>query len=208
MLLNKKVLSLVNVASTDATRQTLCGVYIEPDGSGVGCDGHMLLKFTPCAPWDAKEYPAMEGLTIAEDPPTELKPFILSRDACTQIARAMPKKCHFPVLRDNIALDVGATNDNGAALMATTDLENPQVLRPRKVEGEYPDYRKVFPDAKPQVEVGLSVANLEKLVKAMKALNVEAIKVGVIDSVRPVIIKAETKDRDGTIDGLVMPWRL
>lgn len=206
MLLNKKVLCLVNVASTDQTRQSINGVYIEPDGSGVATDGHMLLKFNPDGTPDAKEYPTLDGVNPVDS--DKLKAFILPREACAEILKAMPKRKGLPILSNNIALDAQGTNTNGHAIIGVTDLQTPKVFKPQKVEAEFPDYPKVIPTEKPTVQVGLAVDKLEKLVRTLRAMNVIAVRFGVFDEFRPVLVDAKTVDHDGEITGAIMPMRI
>src|SRR5262245_40010130 len=146
MLLNRKVLGVLGAASTDSTRHALNGILLEADGSAVGCDGAILVKFTPAAvaAFDPREFPSLDGVdprdgaVIEKDadgqdqivtPPVALAPFILSRDSVAQLKKALPKpRGPLPIL-STIALDVAQSNGNGAAVMAVTDLENPQVFK-------------------------------------------------------------------------------
>lgn len=243
MLLNPKSLKVVGAASTDESRLSLNGILIEPDGSAVGCDGHILVKFTPTSSWDPKEFPSIEGVDptdgevktlcpetnhaenvvckctptdgfIIEKPAEPLKPFILGRDACTQIAKASAaggrKARALPVL-SQIALDAVQTNANGNAVMAVTDLETPQLFKPRKIDADYPDYTKVIPN-RDGVKIGFTLEVLEKLLKTLKALDVTVFSMqfasGKDAALDPIRIEADTKDADGRVLAIIMPCRL
>ena len=208
MLLSKKTLAVINAASTDKTRFELNGVLIEGDGSGVGCDGQILVKYTPNFLPDASEYPAIEGVTVVDPEGVTLTPFILPAEACIQISKAAPKTRRFIPLIEDIALDVVATNLNGNAVMAVTDLETPQVFKPKKLDGQYPNYTKILPTNGATLTVGLGVAVLEKVLKTLKALNVEEFSFGVTDAKSPIQIFATTKDQDGKVIAVMMPRRL
>lgn len=206
MLLNKKAFAVINAASKDENRYSINGLLIEPDGSAVATNGHVLIKFTPAEQENAKEFPKIDGVNpVSEE---TLKAFILSRDSVEQIKKAVPKhRSSFPIL-SNIALDVEQTNKNGNAVMAVTDLENPQVFRPQKVDADFPDYRKVVPTDEPKISFGVSVEVLDTIVKTLKATNVKGVKIGVRNAVDALTFEGETNDYDGKVTGAFMPYRL
>src|SRR5262245_12487662 len=124
MLLQRKALEIARAASKDQTRQSICGVRVEPDGTTIATDGHILARFTPTIKVDGKEYPAIDGIT-ADDGENKLVPFTLTTEGVAMLLRALSKKAqrHLPIL-GNVAVDVEQTNRNGFAVTAVTDLEN------------------------------------------------------------------------------------
>jgi hypothetical protein len=90
--------------------------WIEPDGTTIATDGHILAKFTPLSNPAGKEYPVIDGVN-ADDGENKLQPFTLSTEAATILLRALSKKTprHLPIL-GNVALDVEQTNSNGFAV--------------------------------------------------------------------------------------------
>lgn len=207
MLLHPNTLKVAKAASADDTRYTLNGVHIEPDGSAVATDGKQLLKWTPADTPAAEDYPAIEGFKAHSDG-IALQAFILPSAAAAEILKAVPKKSMLPVL-ENIALDVEASNDNGSAAFAVTDLENPRIFRPKKIEGDYPDYNKVIPpaDKTPVFEVSLGLDTLLKSLNAIKALYPKGINghlkfkfYGPVDAIR---IEGDTGN--GEITAVIMP---
>jgi len=212
MLIKKKHLNVVGAASNDLFRVALNGVLVEGDGSLVACDGHILLKVAPAAD-DPKNFPAIEGCNPVEDEGVVLQPFILSTDTVNQLKKAGGKPSRYKPILNNIALDVAQTNANGNAVMAVTDLETPQVFRPKKVDGQFPDYTKAVP-AKGQnnLRIGWTVEVLEKMVKTLKALDCETFAMEIdtkssTDNLSPVRIDAMTTD-SYPIEGAIMPCRL
>src|SRR5262249_23950911 len=208
MLLERKALEIVRAASKDQTRQSICGIRIEGDGTTIATDGHILAKLTPTANPDGKEYPALEGVK-ADDGENKLQPFPLPTEAVAILLKALPKKTprYLPIL-GNVALDVEQTNGNGCAVAAITDLENPQVFKLRKVTDDFPEYQSVFPKGKPKLVIGFMMTALENLLSTLRATGVDGFVVEIRDETGPALIKARTKDGDGLVTALIMPARV
>jgi len=204
MLIPKKSLLVIKAASTDQTRFILNGVHITPDGSGIATDGHILFKHTPDELSDPKDYPAIEGVNLTDETP--LQPFTLSSDSIQALLKAIPKKSHLPIL-SNIALDTKATNNNSSAVMAVTDLETSQVFKPKKIEGDYPDYEKVIPSETPKVVIGFIVETLTKALQTMKALDIKTFAMEITDPKSAVKITPQD-EIDGKTLGVIMPCKL
>jgi len=211
MLIPKKSLLVIKAASTDSSRPGLAGVHITKDGAGVATDGHILFKYTPMvvndegeeAPStpDSKDYPAIDGINFTDE--TALEPFTLSADSVQTLLKALPKKSCLPIL-SNVALDTKATNDNGSALIAVTDLETSQVFKPTKVENKYPDYEKVIPDGQPKMVVGFMVEKLIKALQTMKALDIKTFAMEITDPQSAVKLTPQGEIEGKTI-GVIMP---
>lgn len=214
---------MIGAASDDGTRYVLNGIKIEADGSAIATDGHMALKITPamdCYEY-GKDYPVIEGMDVmgkfdksddpkmTDTPKEKLEPFILPSDAVYQLLKALPRRHRLPVL-EHVAIDVAATNKNGFAVLGTTDLETPQVFKPKKLDLQFPDYTKVIPGMdktskwKAKVSVGFSIALLEKLVRTLKSMDVKAVEFGIVDAVSTVKVNNE----GDVITGAVMPYRI
>jgi hypothetical protein len=208
MLIQRKALEIARAASKDQTRQSICGLRIEPDGTTIATDGHILAKFTPTANPDGKEYPVIDGVN-ADDGENKLQPFTLPNEAVAILLKALPKKTtrHLPILR-NVALDVEQTNGNGCAVAAITDLENPQVFKLRKVTDDFPDYQKVFPQGKPKLVIGFMMAAFENLLSTLRATGVDGFVMEIRNETGPALIKARTQDGDGLVTALIMPARV
>ena len=195
MLLRKQALSVVGAASNDDPRYSLNGILVEPDGSTVATDGHILVKYTPRSQPDTADYPTVEGCDPAK--PGALVPFILPSDAAKDIYKAVPKgrKASLPILTDFVAIDVEQTNANGCAVLGVTDLESPRVFRPMKIEGSFPKYENVIPTAdKLGPKVGLGVDLLMRICKIAKAQGFECLELQTFvdePADKPVIFRAK-----------------
>jgi hypothetical protein len=100
----------------------------------------------------------MEGV----EPTKEFKPFLLDAGAAIDIARAIPgPRCNMPILQTCV---VGkATDANGHAQLAVTDLENARVFTPKKPEGIFPDIDRVIPKGEPLLSICFSAQYLADL---------------------------------------------
>lgn len=169
MLVSRQALEVWRASSNDGGRYSLCGVLFEADGSAVATNGHWLAKFTPARKTDALEFPHVEGCNAAS--PGELIPFIMPLDSLKALLKSLPKRQTLPVL-EYAALDVEQTNANGHAVLAVTDLENPQVSKPKKVEGTFPMYQNVIPtDGQLGEAVGFSAHYLKAICETAIAQN-------------------------------------
>jgi hypothetical protein len=177
MLLSKQALLVHKLATQDDPRYGLNGIRVEPDGSTVATDGHKLIKYTPKHTPDAVEFPTIEGCNPVQPrnddgSAIELEPFILPSDAAAAAIKALPGKRSqnsLPILA-YVALDVAETNRNGQATLATTDLENPVVMRPAKLDGAFPKYENVIPKTSELDEpIGFDVAYMMQICQTLKA---------------------------------------
>ena len=163
-----------------------------------------MVKFTPGEKLDPMEFPVIEGMSPVDG--DSLAPFILARDSCEQIRKAIPKKTHMPIL-GTVALDVTQTNANGCAVMAVTDLENPQVFRPKKIDGNFPDWKAIVPEAGKGVKIGFTLEVLEKMLSTLKALDVRCFSMEITDGLSPVRVEAKTRDQDNVL-AVIMPCKI
>ena len=209
MLLSKESLFVYEAGSTDDPRYSLSGVRVEPDGSCVATDGKILARYTPRMTGIlAEDYPGVQatgGVNACDGP--ELEPFVLPTDACKAIIKAVPKgrRCSLPIL-GYIALDTEQTNQNGEAVLGVTDLENPQVFRPRKPDGTFPRYQNVIPkDTDRGESVLLGVGLLERLVRMAKKQGFEQVRVTLNKKPADCPVLLEAENDDGKLTALVMP---
>jgi len=207
MLIPRKAFEAVRMASKDPTRPILCGILVETDGCTVATNGAALVRFKPCWLDDAKEFPAVDGCNPVDEI-LSLRPFVMGSDSVAGLLKAIPKKSRVLPILGNIALDVEQTNANGNAVFAVTDLENPQVFKPRKVEGDFPTYQAVMPRSKPKMTIGFKREVFENVLDTMKAMNVDFFVMEVRDETGPMELKAKTKEGDGIVIALVMPARV
>lgn len=144
MLIHKNdIQTIAHFAANNDVRTTLNGIQVETDGTLVATDGHVLGILKP-RQGKEEEFPALKGLPNLET--TEpLKPCVLSKSALLSVAKQLKAPKQFPIL--NFAqIDTVEANKNGHVPMRITDLENQNVASVVKIEGTFPDYKRVVPD--------------------------------------------------------------
>jgi hypothetical protein len=158
-MLNKHNLNLAKLAPTNE-RRLAAGIRVTPSITAV-TDGSLLATVTTAdmKPADTPEIPGFSGASL------EFTPFTLDKDTALKVAKALPRRCHIPIL--NFAF-VGKSEDNGHAELAVTDLDSPQVFRPKKVDhpSSYPDWEKVIP--LPEHSTGKMVVNADALIALLQ----------------------------------------
>jgi DNA polymerase III sliding clamp (beta) subunit (PCNA family) len=207
MLLTKNSLRVGAVATKDGFPIGLRGILVEPNGGTVATDGHALMQYTPTDTMSGDAFPNVVGFNASGD--EKLKPFIVPVDAADRILKAMPKKQTLPVL-EMIALDVPATNANGHAEFAVTDLENPQRFSPAKIADDFPKYQQVIPKGKADVSFDVDAKILRKVLGVLVSMqgkyghNCVTIEYRKAKSGEvPIVIRSAVSD--GDVLALVMP---
>lgn len=206
VFLNRHNLALVELASKDACRFALCGVYVEA-GRTIATDGHCLgIVDTPKV--EAIEFPDAGDV---ETPTAALKPAIIPTDGCKAIAKALPRRSHLPVLL-NARVDVNRTNANGSVRVVSTDLETTTPVDVKKIEGEFPDVSQVLPSGEPVLTIGFNALLLARVLKVAGTMArgaANGVKLEFFDKkgTGPVKITCETEEGQAATF-LVMPVRL
>ena len=212
MLFSRRHFAVRHAASQDETRYNINGVRIEADGTTIATNGHWLCK-VELEHADPKEWPTMPDGAVPSDAP--LEPFTLPLDTVAKLVKALPKRepRTMPILA-NAALDVDATNANGAARFYATDLESMDRIEGRKIGNDYPDWRMVMPKEAPEVTFGISLVLLEGLCKAVREFSPDKKSSDTLplkfelgkDEFCPIKITAEHDG--GTLTAVLMPMRL
>ena len=155
MQLDKAILALRHVASSDETRVNLSGIYLTAS-EACATSGYALAT--------VKHLEAPEARPEVDGGEPELKPCILGKEDAAAIEKAIPKARHraLAVLPE---LDTAAANANGHLTVTI----GATVMNPPKVEGEFPDYSTVLPKGEPTFRVGFNVGLLNDLLKVAKA---------------------------------------
>ena len=194
MKLSKRALAVYKAASTDERRYAMTGVLVEPDGAMVATDGNILVKVTP-AP----------GESVEEPVPT---PVILPAKAAEAILKAIPRT---PRYRTELGaeLEVAQTNPPSSVAVVTIgqDTSTPQTLRFEKINGDYPNYRNVFPTEDFPVWAEYNVEVMLKLLNTIKACGVEVFKFELRDATSVARVTATRPDGE-KVEGLIMPCRI
>ena len=204
-MLNRHNLNIAKLAAKEPSRYAITGVRVEPERTVV-TDGHCLVAVTTPKSYDPASYPVMDRVT----PTREFEPFTLDRESALAIAKAIPRSRNLPVLEH--AVIGAASNVNGHAQIAVTDLDRPQVFQPRKVEGEFPDYERVIPKAEPTLRIAFNPvllgAVLQQAAAFQKGRSQPQVTFSFHDSNGEKAARLDCDNDEGqTFIGVVMPMR-
>ena len=156
-MLNRHNLNIVKLAAKQESQHQLTGLRVEPGRTSVTDGVRLMTVTTPGFP--IADYPDLSG-TLGVKPTKQFEPFTMDAETALKIAKAIPKRSSIPIL--GVAVVGEASNANGSAQIAVTDLENPQVFSTAKLDGQYPDIDRVIPakGTKPLVKIGLDARML------------------------------------------------
>lgn len=164
-MLNKANFLVTEFASKEESRYALTAIQVRPEAT-VATNGHYLAWISTDSA-DPQNFPVVEGF---EGGQKHFKPFLLDVESAKAIAKALPRKTTIPVLQYAAVHVNGVTvespdgtktqdQDKGiqSVSLAVTDLERPQVFRPRVPEGQFPKFEQVIPDWEKDVAFEISV---------------------------------------------------
>lgn len=152
-MLNKRNLAVAQFASKEASRWVMQAIKVDKDAT-VATDGHRLV-------WVSKpssksvDFPTVDGFEGGQDDAS----FLLDADAAKAIEKVIPKS-KIPIL-NNAAVRV----DGEQAIVCVTNLDNPQVFKPRPVSGQYPNFDMVMPKDAPTFQIAVNAEYLAQIAK-------------------------------------------
>jgi hypothetical protein len=201
MLITKRSLQVAKAASTGLVRPGLNAILVEPDGTVVATDGHILVTFKDEMACDPKEFPETDGINAVDEEP--LKPVAISLEQLQLIEKSISTKTTIPALL-GFAIDAKKTNEGDHIHVGVNRLGDSMAFKLRKIDGEYPNWRKVVDTKKANLRVGFGVDVLGKVLGTMKALGVKHFGFEFTgDASHPVRIWT----KDG-VRGVIMPCRI
>lgn len=192
---------ITSFASTDSARYVLNGVHCTQDYTEA-CDGMLLIR-VPYATIPAGDFPPVK----AAGP--ELKDCIIPSKAIVESIKNAGRNSTLPVLN----MVHVSTNGDDRATLATTDLDNERTLRPKLIEGKYPDTEQVIPVWAPTLTISLGAELLATIAAYAKkhgkdgdAKGGSAINLEFKDTLSPCRFSITLEDgRKAT--GVLMPMR-
>ncbi len=199
MLIDRKSLEVVRVASTEPSRFAINGVQIEPDGTAVATNGKSLMVVQGTAA-DPAEYPEQAGEQV------EIKEggLILDADHIKQIVKIIPRKKNTLDILKHVALVKG---NNGHVTFASWD-GIAQQCAAHALEGTFPRYREVIPPLnKKDKTICLSVSSLRKILEAAGRMmddEHDAVEISFSTSSKPAVLRFKL-DRDRRALAVTMP---
>lgn len=195
MLYNKHNLAVARIAAREANgRKEITGVYFTRDKTAA-TDRFRLLEITAPAGLKPEDFPQVQGSSAMRG----VKPFIV--DAKGLKAVKLPsKQASLPILNTFAIKHL----DDKRADFIVSDLETAQVHSVRRVEGEFPDYEKLFPAEKPEMELTINGHIFAELLEIISELdNSRQVKIKLYGATRPVVLEVAGVSQKGR--ALIMP---
>jgi hypothetical protein len=141
----------------------------------VATDGHVLIIATDRSPLPDHDFPTIPNGPETHGEPTE--PILIGADIAQRLIKGTMKgKRSIPVLE---TIRIAKNSQDGAHVVASTDLVTPTVTTIHDDETRFPAYRRVIPAVsrtRPTVRVCLAVDVLQTLIKAAIAATGDAKK--------------------------------
>lgn len=139
-MLNRNNLKVVEFTSNEMSRYALDTILVT-DKATIATNGHYLVWVSTPAQFKAKDFPVIDHAPEVTD---EHPPFQLGREDAAKILKALPRKQSTPILEC-----AGVVVKGTQPIVEVTDLDCPQVFRPRPPEGKFPIRLRVTPRWKP-----------------------------------------------------------
>jgi DNA polymerase III sliding clamp (beta) subunit (PCNA family) len=195
MLLNKNNLSLTKFASKSETRPELAGVFVT-DKVTVATDTFRLVEMTLPADVKVEDYPEVNGKKAMRG----WKPFIVPAKELAKIK--IPNSKSLPLL-NHVA--IGYVDANKVEFM-TTDLENQETKTLRRIDGEFPEYSKLFPAGEAKVELSVNAEFMADILEVLGKMNsLNSVKIKLYGDNMPVVFEAEGNGQKSR--AMLMPLR-
>ena len=175
------------------------GIFIEKDKTVINNDRILIETTRPEV--DPEEFPK-----IPKVEPKQESNFILSVKAAKEIMSIIPKKPRLPIC-SNVVIE----QHNGKASFSTTDLDTARTVHSTLIEGQYPEYKKIYPEGEPVFTIGLSAELLNKVCVIMDKFQSDCYKLvkfefyGASQAVKFSTINSDTEQK---LQGVIMPMSL
>jgi len=197
MLFNKNNLIIAGITSKKTFRPELSAVLFKTDRT-VATDSYSLIEVKNPDYMQDAEFPTIEGEEVKREI-NEIIPRKSVLKACKNLSKV--KNQALEVLQNAVLLEGEQVG------LATTDLEKIYIVRTRKVDGEYPDYKQAIPsDYSEHKTVTVDVKRLKELLSILDKMDIKEkqIEFYIKDGSLPLVIKAVTVQKQ-EITAMLMP---
>ncbi|MFA5013985.1 MAG: hypothetical protein WC549_00395 [Actinomycetota bacterium] len=202
MILDKKIMGVCSIASTDETRPILTGVLLK-DNKAIATDGYSLIE---------TELPHIDNVET-KLPPTgnqyiNGETMLISAVQLSKVLTNIPNKPKLPIL--GYAWTAKSSNEKTVKIVSS-DLETTNAPEIMTIEGNYPDYNKVKPVTEVKAKITVNAKYLIKLLQAVIKTDPDQINNIVTIEVRsekePIVIKNGNGENSKTY-AMQMPCRV
>lgn len=190
---------VAKAVSTDGTRYSLTGVYIEETKTGLqttATNGRILATVEDLeTEFVAEDFPAN---VIPVTAPNGSKAAIVPADGFTCAFKALPKKTPLPIL-GTVAVVMGEKETT----LGVTDLDSPIVKTVRNIEGKFPNYKQIIPNGKATFTCEYNPKLLMDALKMAVEFGLDGVKMEFTNNESPVKITGKRNGQKLTV--VVMP---
>ena len=196
-MLNKHNLKVAEFVSNEKSRYTLDAILVT-DKATVATNGHYLVWVSVPTQHKAKDFPVIDHAPQVTD---EHPPFLLGREDAARILKALPRKQSIPILEC-----AGVVVKGTQPIVEVTDLDCPQVFRPRPPEGKFPEWENVMPKEEPVAQFAVNAAYLAKLAKFAAEVNSDdTVVISFWGADKPIRLECADRDSEQGMTALLMP---
>jgi len=209
-MLLPKIIDTINMATAktqnDINMNVLTHVQVEPTRISASNQASLYYADIPEIQTEIEDYQQALGMDTL-NAPTKY-PVLLPNNIIDKAIRNRPKKGALPVLTDNIMLtETVANNGRKDLILSTTDLKSVDKVVVKDEYRDYPDIDSIISQTEKDYPepTGISLAELELLVKMMKKAGLSRLDTAAISMKSPTDpIKIDC----GEFKGIIMPCQL
>ena len=187
----------------DGKAMPLEGIYVTPEGT-TACDGFIAATVSAFESDQASLFDEAEDV----EPADFFTGFILPADVALKVAKAIPKKTMDEAAK--YAVVDCTTEGSERAMLSVNQALRQDILRARKIEGQYPNAAKLIPSARSAKFTatlnGESLAALTKAVAAFcNAHNTDLVELTFHGEGKP--LRIEAKGNGQNLVAIIMPGK-
>lgn len=204
-LINKKHLAVLGAVSTDEKRYILNGVKFEETKTGlkaIATDGRVLAIVESTDDPKCSEYPTIQGIEAAKNTADSA---LVPTQAIRNVLKSWPKTSRTLPILDNAIVKF----TDKVSTFATTDLESPNIVEAKNIEGQFPNYEQIIPrkgSATFQIVVDpVKLANTLMMAAKITTSDSASVLLSFQGSLNPFVVTGE--NLGFTFTGVVMPMK-
>ncbi|MGH9966887.1 MAG: hypothetical protein ACREBG_03500, partial [Pyrinomonadaceae bacterium] len=210
-MLNKFNLRIAQFASQEASRYTLTALLITSKAT-VATDGSSLV-WVSVPSTKSEDFPFANFPAGIPQPSDTFTPFLLNADAAKAIEKVIPKESGLTILNHVAVSQEKDAEGRLQTALCVTDLETPQVFRPRPVSGTFPPYENLFSSKKPLRRVAVSARYLARIAKfaaefSARGEGMDALYISIPQNEKdPIRFDCHRDNEEQGMSALLMPMR-
>ncbi|MBW2968811.1 hypothetical protein KY314_01700 [Candidatus Woesearchaeota archaeon] len=182
-MFNKWNLKIHEFTGESSTNLAIKGVFFTPKES-VATNSFLLLRVEN-PKFNIKDFPQTNNYP---KPKENFNSFTLNKEAVKKILKNLPKTTALLPITENAVV---VNQDKESVEILTTNIENAVVVKGKKIEEEYPNYKEILPEKTKYKTISVNANYLKKIVDYLKLFTDSK-----INEIR-IKFPLETKGKDG-----------